>query len=199
MIGAIVLAAGRSRRFGGDKRRHVLPSGLSMLATTTRLFQQAFTAIRIVVSPRDGDLLTSLGINLRPRDELIVAADADLGMGRSLAAGATDLHWDQTFVGLADMPYLKAETLQALIARARLMSPEDVLVPIFKGQRGHPVCFGATHLPALSHLTGDQGARAILGTKQSILIDVNDEGILLDVDQPPPSRVAQSSLDRHDP
>ena len=199
MIGAIVLAAGRSRRFGGDKRRHVLPSGLSMLATTTRLFQQAFPAIRVVVSPRDEDLLSSLGITLRPADELIIAADADLGMGHSLAAGAANLHWDQTFVGLADMPYLKPETLNELMARARLLSPEDVLVPMFKGQRGHPVCFGATHLPALCTLTGDQGARAILGTKQPILIEVHDEGILLDVDQPPPNRVAQSSLDRHDP
>lgn len=199
MIGAIILAAGRSRRFGGDKRRHVLPSGLSMLATTTSLFQQAFPAIRIVVSPRDENLLSSLGINLRSTDELIIAADADLGMGHSLAAGATALHWDQTFVGLADMPYLKEETLRELIARAQLLSPQDVLVPTHKGQRGHPVCFGAAHLPTLCTLTGDQGARAILGTQQPILIEVNDEGILLDVDQPPPNRVAQSSLDRHEP
>lgn len=199
MIGAIVLAAGRSRRFGGDKRRHVLPGGLSMLATTTRLFQQAFAAIRIVVSPRDEDLLASLGITLRSTDALVVAADADLGMGHSLAAGATNLHWDLTFVALADMPFLKAETLQELIARARLLSPEDVLVPVYNGQRGHPVCFGASHLPALRQLTGDQGARAILGSKKPILIDVIDEGILLDVDQPPPNRVAQSSLDRQDP
>ena len=199
MIGAIVLAAGRSRRFGGDKRRHVLPSGLSMLATTTRLFQQVFPAIRVVVSPRDEDLLSNLGITLRPADELIIAADADLGMGHSLAAGASDLHWDQTFVGLADMPYVKPETLNEMIARAQLLSPDEVLVPVFQGKRGHPVCFGATHLPNLCTLTGDQGARAILGSKQPILIDVNDEGILLDLDQPPPNRVAQSSLDRHEP
>lgn len=170
-----------------------------MLTTTTSLFQQAFPAIRVAVSPRDQDLLSSLGITLRTTDELIIAADADLGMGHSLAAGATDLHWDQTFVGLADMPYLKAETLRTLIARAQLLSPADVLVPVFQGQRGHPVCFGAAHLPALCTLTGDQGARAILGGRKPLLMEVNDEGILLDVDQPPPNRVAQSSLDRQDP
>jgi len=199
MIGAVLLAAGRSRRFGGDKRRHVLPGGRTMLETTVSLFQQVFPELRIVVSPRDQDLLSALGIKLRSTDELIIATDADLGMGHSLAAGCTHLRWNHTFVGLADMPYLKPATLQQLVARARQLSPDDVLVPVFGGQRGHPVAFGATHLPTLCKLTGDQGARAILGEQQPVLIEVEDEGILLDVDQPPPNRVAQSSLDRHDP
>ncbi len=170
-----------------------------MMATTASLFQEAFPELRIVVSPRDRDLLSSLAINLRSADELIIAADADLGMGHSLAAGCADLHWDHTFVGLADMPYLQPATLRALIERARSLSSDGILVPVFNGRRGHPVAFGATHLPALCQLTGDQGAREILGTQRLELFEVDDEGILVDVDQPPPSRVAQSSLDRHDP
>ena len=210
-IGAVLLAAGRSRRFGTDKRRHVLPDGRSMLATTIDRYQQVFPTLRIVVSPRDiaqgpdqdrvaaPGLLESLGIVLRDTDTCIVATDADLGMGHSLAAGCAGINWTFTFVGLADMPFVRVETLTTLVNRARALAEDNILVPTFEGRRGHPVGFGQAHLPALCRLTGDQGARALFGTPRDVLLEVDDAGVLQDLDQPPPSRVAQSSLERQDP
>jgi molybdenum cofactor cytidylyltransferase len=64
--------------------------------------------------------------------------------------------------------------------------PARIVVPEYRGTPGHPVGFGAAHLPALAALTGDRGARAVLQASATapVRIDVDDPGVLRDVDRP---------------
>jgi molybdenum cofactor cytidylyltransferase len=57
-------------------------------------------------------------------------------------------------------------------------------VPFYQGQRGHPVGFGAEHGEALRGLDGDTGARALLAANRVARLDLDDPGILRDVDTP---------------
>lgn len=133
----------------------------------------------IAVVREEGDAvaaaLASAGCIVRP------CADAHHGMGNSLAHGvhyaAEAAGW---IVALADMPYVKPDTVTQL-ANA-LTNGAAIAMPVCGQQRGHPVAFSAHHLSALLALRGDQGARALLDTCPVVRIAVDDPGIYRDID-----------------
>ncbi|MEO8135570.1 MAG: NTP transferase domain-containing protein, partial [Betaproteobacteria bacterium] len=68
---------------------------------------------------------------------------------------------------------------------AELRSGESLVVPRYRGERGHPVGFARVHFPALSQLTGDAGARAVIaGAPRVAWLDVDDPGVMRDIDTP---------------
>jgi len=85
-------------------------------------------------------------------------------------------------VGLADMPMIAPATFQE-IALA-LVSAETIVAPVYEGQRGHPVAFGAAHGSALAALTGDTGARAMIDALGYTALPTGDAGVLRDIDLP---------------
>jgi len=170
-----------------------------MLRSTFETFQSVFDRVRLVLSPRDDGLLRELGVTLRAADEVVIALDADLGMGRSLAAGFANPPSRFVFVGLADMPFVQPATLIRLRDQASDLADDTILVPVYRGERGHPVGFGKTWHATMRTLSGDEGARSLTRSANPVLFEVDDPGVLADLDQAPPSRVAQSSLDRHEP
>jgi molybdenum cofactor cytidylyltransferase len=115
--------------------------------------------------------------------DVIFSNDAERGMGASLAAGVhASADADGWIVALADMPWVAPETIEA-VAR-RLDEGASIAVPLYRGQRGHPVGFGAVHGPRLAALDGDVGARALLASPALTTIEVDDAGVLADVDTP---------------
>jgi molybdenum cofactor cytidylyltransferase len=62
----------------------------------------------------------------------------------------------------------------------------DIIAPVYRGQRGHPVGFSARHGKALRRLRGDAGARHLIEANQQALarIETPVRGVILDVDVP---------------
>ncbi|RRV10352.1 nucleotidyltransferase family protein [Pseudomonas sp. v388] len=176
----LLLAAGRSRRFGGDKRRALLPCGRSLLQASLDNARAAFCEVWVVL--REDDNPHALGI---PGDVRIVrCADADLGMGHSLASGIGALLPSSAVavaVLLADMPWIGTDTLLRL---ATMADAERIAVPVHEGQRGHPVIIGRRFWPQLVALQGDQGARAVIAAhaERCEVLECADAGILRDAD-----------------
>lgn len=176
----LVLAAGRSRRFNGDKRRALLPCGRSLLQASLDSARQAFPEVWVVL--RADDDPQALGI---PEDVRIVrCADADLGMGHSLACGVDALlptRAEAVAVLLADMPWIQAETLQRLAAMA---NAGRIALPVYQEQRGHPVIIGRRFWPELTRLQGDRGAKGVISANPTHVdaLQTQDPGILRDAD-----------------
>lgn len=180
---ALVLAAGRSRRFGCDKRRARLPGRGTLLAATLKTVCPHFAETRVVLGVEDNP--ADLGI---PKDVgPIVVAEADQGMGASLAAGIRALSDDSEALAVAvvlgDMPWLSGDTLASLCSRA---SDQVIVRPFYRRQWGHPVLFGRCFWGALSRLTGDEGASSVVDQyrHRCIEIEVQDPGVVQDVDRP---------------
>ncbi len=188
-LDAIVLAAGRGVRFGGGKLLAQLDGApLVAHALRTAFLSPVRRVFVAVADPAVRAAVETTATRLKASERLVVVPveDADEGMGASLRAAASALPQDTTgvFVFLGDMPAVDPAT-PTLLARA-LESPHHIVAPLFLGRRGHPVLFGATWLPALRALSGDEGARALIESAGARLarIPVQDPGIHLDVDRP---------------
>jgi len=187
--GVIVLAAGRSIRFGSDKRAHRLVDGRTLLEHSLALYASAFTETLLVLRPDDSDPRRHPGVS--DHTQVVYAADAHLGMGHSIAAAAAAIGaWDYVFIALADMAWVRPDTLARLRSRMERgltrAKSSPIVVPVHGGRPGHPVGFAACHLPALRELRGDSGARRLLQTAgdQVLEVSVDDPGIFRDVDTP---------------
>lgn len=183
----LIMAAGRSRRFGErDKRLAQLPNGASLLESVLVLAQRHYASVRVVV--RTDDDLAALG--LRDDTPVVISAHADRGLGASLAAAFEALQRDPTLadsqaaaVMLADMPFLQGTTLQELNGAA---SASRIVRPVRAGRAGHPVLFGRDLWPSLSLLKDGRGGRSVIQANQARLIEieVDDPAIHQDIDVP---------------
>ena len=179
--GAILLAAGASRRFGSDKRQARLPNGKPVMQQTLEKALEVFDDVLVVLRPGDDALQESLGIDF-PGVTCFQAADAALGMGHSLASATTQMDdRDGLFVFLADMPFAEVATLRTLKSS---LAPGRLVLPTLNGQRGHPVGFAADYFDELKALCGDEGAKRIIQAHpaQVLEIAVADQGITRDLD-----------------
>lgn len=188
MIVGILLAAGRGMRFDPsgvqDKLLQPLPDGAAVVEASARHLLSVVPRVIAVVSPADRGVaaaLRALGC------EVTVCPDAGTGMGASLAhAVAASLSEPQEpqphawLIALGDMPFVEVATLQALCAA--LDGGAAIAAPVFQGRRGNPVGFGMAHRDALLALTGDEGARRIVRASVVVEIEVDDPGIVRDVD-----------------
>jgi molybdenum cofactor cytidylyltransferase len=180
-ITGILLAAGRSRRFGSDKRLASVSSGQpSLLVGSWQSLQAHCERTWVVLGPGDDELSRQLE---RLGASVILSQDSVSGMGHSLADGVkASADADGWIIALADMPLIQSETY-ALIVKA-LVAGATIARPVFEGRAGHPVGFSRPWYGKLVRLDGDEGARRLLRKAQDQVVHcpVDDAGVLYDVD-----------------
>ena len=182
-IGAVVLAAGESRRFGSDKRFHPL-DGVPMLARTLAVYRKALAEVAAVVRPEEPEaaaLVEAAGC------QVVLAADAAGGQSRSLAAGVAAMAaCDGLIIGLGDMPLVAPATVQALAGELERSPANAIVRPLCRGRPGNPVGFPAALYAELCAIDGDQGARRLVARHEPTrLVEVDDAGIHWDLDRAP--------------
>ena len=185
---ALLLAAGTGRRFGADKLCATLPDGTPMgVAAARNLLAAGCAVLAVVRAPGAGigPALARAGVAVRG------CPDAHLGMGHSLACGVrASQDASGWLVALADMPFVRPETIAAVLQA--LAAGAEVVVPTWRGCRGHPVGFDARWRDDLLTLKGDQGARALLAARadRMVRVPVDDPGVCRDLDRPTDLAVA---------
>ena len=178
----ILLAAGQSKRFGSNKLMHVLENGMTIAEQSGRtLIQQCPNSIAIV-EDTDSALsktLATIGFTLVENKQSIQ------GMSSSLVRGITaSNHASGWLITLADMPYIRADSLQQIINAWDEQA--SIVLPHYHDVPGHPVLFSKHFYSSLIQLEGDVGAKSILmrNTSDVVRIDLDDPGILKDIDNP---------------
>jgi len=180
-LGVVLLAAGKSVRFGGNK---LLADffGKPMVCRAMDA-ANALKAARIaaVVSCEE---IAELA---RIRDFDVILNDApELGQARSIVLGMqamTDM--DAVMFLAGDMPLLTGESLRLLVERFEA-SGRGIACLADQTHRGNPAVFASRYYSALLSLEGDRGAKGILRAHEDDLLVVPcfHENELFDADTP---------------
>ena len=93
------------------------------------------------------------------------------------------------------MPLVRPSTLVQL---ARQLPQHPVVYAQYQGQRGHPVGFAAELYSELATLSGDEGARRLIGRYPSQGVEVADPGVLLDIDTASDLHLLRGLVDAQD-
>ena len=164
-IALILLAAGQSARFGGDKLAFRI-EGVSLLSRALRLYGTGALKERIgtrilVLNPERKAFLAEAEAhgfavvwNDRPEDGQ--ARSIRLGIEAAVPKRPTGL-----LFSVADQPYLGAKTVERILD-AFQSDPTRIVAPAANGRRGNPVLFPSAYADELKRLLGDTGGNVVI-------------------------------------
>jgi len=188
MISAILLGAGESKRMKVNKL--FLPWGRETV------FEHCFNTL---LRSKAGEIIVVLNKQNEEMKELFEKRSASAtkkvkvtfnryykrGMSTSIHKGllVMDPRSEGILISLGDQPFLKTRTINVLL-RAFQQRKEGIVVPSFKGMKGHPVIFHRMFRKELLKLRGDTGGKPILlkYSKQIRTLPVRSEGVIKDID-----------------
>ena len=175
----VVPAAGRGSRFGGPQHKlEQAFDGGTVLGATIRHAIETQLPVVVVTTAALAELV---GRQLATRDIVVLSGgEAARGMGYSIAAGVAERSGAPGWLVLpGDMPLVRPGTLLAV---ATALQEHAAVYAQYRGRRGHPVGFAAELYSELIQLDGDDGARRVLARYPAHGEEVDDPGVLLDVD-----------------
>ncbi len=184
-IAAIILAAGRSTRMGSNKLleflrdrpllRHVVDAALASRAYPV-----------FVVTGHNEDTIRA---TLSSSDVSFIAnPDFAEGLSTSLKAGVRALpsSIDAALILLGDMPLITHELINQMIDIFNASPHALAVVPTYQGEWGNPVLLARSLFDDVQRLEGDAGARKLLHTHRTDVIEmpVTCDNVLIDLDTP---------------
>jgi molybdenum cofactor cytidylyltransferase len=196
-VAAVVLAAGRGSRFGGDVPKQLARLGLRSLVghAVSAALASGLRPVVLVVGYRGDEVGAAAG----SRVEVVENPDWERGLSTSLRCALVTLLPDPAISGaavaLADQPGVGAEAYRRLAAAHG--DGAELAVATYGGVRGHPVLIGREHWEEAIRLQGDEGARSLLAAHPVVEVACDGTGHPDDVDTledltrlvtPPPRR-----------
>jgi molybdenum cofactor cytidylyltransferase len=184
---AIVLAAGQGRRFaeanpGAGPKLLAEVDGIPMAERAIRMLRGG--GVTEVVAVRAAQAPESLRrVVERLADRVAVNPDPSRGMLSSVQVGlgATEGRSAVYLVMPADMPFVKAESVAAVIAAA---ATGRTVSPRYRGRGGHPVALSTRVCTLVAESNPFGSLKPLIYADDPLLLDVDDPGILRDVDVP---------------
>ena len=185
-IAAVILAAGRSTRMGGPNKLTAEISGkpLVRIAAEQALASRARPVVVVTGHERDRVEAALKGLNVQRVHNPDFAAGLSTSLKAGLAALPHDI--DGAIICLGDMPQVRADLIDKLIAAFDPERGALVVVPSIAGKRGNPVVWSRRFFPDLMAVEGDVGARHLIGEHAELVCEVEMEtdGVLIDIDTP---------------
>jgi molybdenum cofactor cytidylyltransferase len=173
VIVGVLLAAGRSSRFGGAQKLVAMLDGQPIVRRSAELLLQSGVDRVVVVLGSDADAVRAALAGL-PVALVRNEAFAD-GMSGSLREGllaaeslgsAAGESVEAVLVALGDQPTMDSQVARAVLERFRQRGRDGATARIvaarYDGERGHPVLFARPVFPELLELDGDRGAREVI-------------------------------------
>ena len=180
---AVILAAGRSARFGSNKLLADF-RGRPILQHVMDLAAAAGLGPVVIVA---GQALVAPDAPLRWRDEVrVINSRPEAGLSRSLKLGLAALSAKEAhraLVLLGDQPLLSESQLSILMA-APLDEARPIIVPRYLGHQGTPVMLERPAWPLAEELSGDRGMSQLFETRPELVRFADVPGRNPDVDTP---------------
>jgi molybdenum cofactor cytidylyltransferase len=185
-IGAVLLAAGQSRRMGGPNKLLSEIDGVPMVAhVARRLLASRARPIVAVLGNQAESVDTAFGkLPVERVSNPEFAEGLSTSLKRGIAALPSDL--DGVLVCLGDMPLISGRHIDRLIGAFNPLEGRAIIVPTRNGKRGNPVLWAKRFFPEMSELAGDVGAKHLIGEHAELVaeVEMDDDAIFVDIDTP---------------
>lgn len=182
MISAILLAAGESKRMGRLKPGLPLGNSTILEQSIDNLVHSRIDELIVVLGYRAQELMEKVAGR---QVKTVINPDYEQGMSTSVIAGLhmVDDRAQAVLFALADQPFIDSKIVDKLIDGFSRHS-KGIVVPAYRGRRGHPVIFAVRYREELLRLRGDVGGRQIIKdhTDDVLEIPVDSESINVDID-----------------
>lgn len=196
-IGAVVLAAGTSSRFGRQKMlarlggrpvlQHVLDvAGSCGFAAVAVVLGHEADTVRAAVEWRDEVVVW----NPRPEDGL--SSSLRVGVG---ALDGVEPPVSAAFIFLGDQPLTRSDVVAALVARLRPDGAPLVVPRYAEGGGGNPVLVRRDAWPLVAEASGDRGLGPLIRQHPELVAEVPVPGSNPDVDTPEELAALEATLD----
>jgi molybdenum cofactor cytidylyltransferase len=182
-VAAIVLAAGRGTRFGDELKLLAQIGGKALVRHVAEAAANS-TADPVIVVTGYCSNEVEAALHGLPVQILYNALYAQ-GLSTSLRAGFSALPptTRAAVILLGDMPFVKADLIDALVAEWRERGEPAALVPTLDGRRGNPVVLSRDLQAMIEDLSGDVGAGSLLRKRSDVLKwPTTDPAVAQDID-----------------
>jgi molybdenum cofactor cytidylyltransferase len=184
-IAGIVLAAGRSTRFGAGNKLLAPDGGEALVRKAVRAAIDGGLTDVVVVTGHEAEAVRAALDGLAVT--IVHNGDFATGQASSVKAGiaAVPEAAEAAMVLLGDMPAVDADVVRRIAAAYRPAAGSLVVVPVHDERRGNPVLWSRRYFPDLMALAGDRGARDLIDRDPAAVTTVEaGPGVLLDIDTP---------------
>ena len=186
MISAIVLAAGESKRMGQTKQLLDWEGRTILQRVLENLSRSQVDEVILVLGHEAERIQQTLDTH---KVKVVINRNYKEGMITSIQQGLINLNdkVEAFFIVLADQPAVGPEVFDRLIGEFRQASPQkSIILPAFRGQRGHPALFSAKYKKEALRITGDVGFRQVLQEhpEEILTVEMDTDSILQDIDTP---------------
>jgi molybdenum cofactor cytidylyltransferase len=184
-IGAVILAAGESKRMGFPKQLIEICGEKIIRIVVMKVLNVGFGDIVVVLGHMARDIARYIDDMIGIK--IIVNPRYREGMSTSLIEGIKNLRQDiEAFmVILGDQPFVSKETMEKIIETYYGMERKPLMVvPTYRRLRGNPVLISSRIAKEIMSLRGDIGARALMERYKAYIsyIEIQDPGVVLDID-----------------
>jgi molybdenum cofactor cytidylyltransferase len=189
-VAALVLAAGRSTRMGGPNKMLADANGQPLVVHAVKAALASQAVEVMVVLGHMADQVKAAIIAAVPTSRLRFVTNPDFADGLStsvrtgIAALGKDI--DAAIVQLGDMPGITSALLDRLIAAFSPVEGRSICVPTVGGKRGNPVLWDRRFFAEMTKVSGDTGAKHLIGEHADLVceVEMSGEAAITDIDTP---------------
>lgn len=173
-IEGVILAAGYSSRANGFKMEFEI-DGKAMLKRCIESLYDVCTRI-IVVSGYKHKKIEAL-VKGYSKVEVVYNENFNKGMFSSVKKGISNVKSERFFLTPGDYPFINKEVCTKLIE-----CNGEIVIPSFNKRGGHPILLDSSLIKEILIEDDESNLKRFLSNKHRTYVDVEDKGILIDVD-----------------
>lgn len=189
MISCILLAAGESTRFPGNKLLFEIKPNFTILETSLKfVLNSKVDQIILVLGYEANRILQKIENKLVNTDKIISTINSEYqtgGMSSSIRKGMELVSNSQAvMISPADIPHIPSRVFDQIIDHYFTFFPK-LIIPTFEKRKGHPILISSKLFDHVKSISEEKkGLKEIIGKfrDEITFLPTNSEGILLDID-----------------
>ena len=173
-IEGIVLAAGFSSRMKKFKMEMLL-DGKTLIERSVESLDKVCSRIIVVA----GYKIERIREILKDYEnvEVVFNKEFEKGMFSSFKIGISQIKTEKFFLLPGDIPFVGQDVFKKLLSQKG-----DIIIPVFKGRKGHPVLINSSLIDEILEEPEDSNLKLFINKKGLTTVAVQDKAILIDID-----------------